>query len=150
MKESIESRKEIFTFPDIEAERGEFERVAEKFGLDTEVLMMLALEEGRLESLGEGLWTGLFGLDNTSSKNIGLDNWEGVVEALHEDGVERNWEELRDKIMKGEVLDAPIILKMGGLYHLVSGNTRLMVARTLGITPKVLFFEYTHNRTNEK
>lgn len=149
MSESIETPKEQFKFPNIEAERGEFERVAEKFGVECDTLMFLAEEEGRLVTLGDEVWVGLFGLDNTSSKSIGFGDWVGVEHALREDGVERNWKELREKMKNGEVLDAPIIMKIGGLYHLVSGNTRLMVARALGMTPKVLIFEYKHDRTNE-
>lgn len=146
MSESIETPKEQFRFPNIEAERGEFERVAEKFDVACDTLMFLAEEEGKVTALDKDMW-GV--LDNTSSKSIEFGDWGGVEHALREDGVERNWKELREKMKNSEVLDAPIILKIGDLYHLVSGNTRLMVARALGMTPKVLIFEYTYDRTDE-
>ena len=37
-------------------------------------------------------------------------------------------------------LDAPIVMKIGDLYHLVAGNTRRMVAKAAGVTPRVLLF----------
>lgn len=44
--------------------------------------------------------------------------------------------------------EAPIIFEMNGVYHKVSGNTRLMVARTLGLRPKAIFIKF--NSQDEK
>jgi hypothetical protein len=144
MKESFEAQREYFKYPDIEAERGEFERVGQTFGVDSDTLMFLAKEEGEFISLNDSLW-GI--LENTDSYKFGKGDWSAVAKFSNE--YARDWESLRSKIEHGGPLDAPIILKMNGIYHLISGNTRLMVARALGITPKVLVFEYTHHRINE-
>lgn len=58
-----------------------------------------------------------------------------------ETGANISWEDLRQKIEQGQELDAPIVLKLLNEIHLVSGNTRLMVARALNKTSKVLLVE---------
>lgn len=56
------------------------------------------------------------------------------------DEASRDWMKLRDAISARRPLNAPIIMQLSERYHLVSGNTRLMVARAAGITPTVLLF----------
>lgn len=147
MKESLEAQKEHFKFPDIDTERGEFERVASSYGVDADTLLFLAEEEGVLQDLGEDLW---LKLENTDSNCFGVGAWDEVREASESQEVKREWKTLKEKMERGESLDAPIIAVVEGVPHLVSGNTRLMVARALGVTPKVLIFEYKEDRTNEK
>lgn len=53
----------------------------------------------------------------------------------------RDWESVKTALEGGVPLDAPIIMKRGDQTHLVSGNTRLMVARAMGIRPQVWVFE---------
>lgn len=139
MNESLENgRKEYFKYPNIEKEEGEFDRVAKEFGIETSVLMFLA-QSGELVQMDEEL---LSQLENTDADNVLEGGWEAVHDHSNPDGVhKRDWEDLRDKLEAGSGLDAPIIMKFGDRYHLVSGNTRLMVARAKGIRPKVLIFE---------
>jgi hypothetical protein len=139
MNESPEnSQKEYFKFPNIEREEGEFDRVAKELGIETSVLMFLA-QSGELVEMDEAL---LSKLENTDARTVQEGDWEMVHDNSNPDGVpKRNWEGLRNKLEAGSVLDAPIIMKFGERYHLVSGNTRLMVARAKGISPKVLLFE---------
>jgi len=139
MKETYETGgREYFKYPNIEKEEGEFDRVASEFGFETSVLMFLA-QSGELVQMDEAL---LSKLENTDADSVGEGDWEAVHDHSNPGGVhKRNWEDLRDKLEAGSVLDAPIIMKFGERYHLVSGNTRLMVARAKGISPKVLIFE---------
>lgn len=138
MTESVEKSSEYFKYPDIEAEIGEFERVADTFGIDSSVLMFLA-HEGQMTYLDFELWNKL---ENTDSNTFDIGDWEWVHEHSNPDGEhKRDWESLKDKVERGKVLNAPIIMKYGNKYHLVSGNTRLMVARAKGVVPKVLLFE---------
>ena len=138
MIERAEKSTEHFKYPDIESETGEFERVADAFGIDSSVLMFLA-HDGQLVSLDLELWSKL---ENTDSNSFEAGDWSTVHSHSNPDGEQkRDWENLRDKVEGGKVLDAPIIMKYGNRYHLVSGNTRLMVARAKGIVPKVLIFE---------
>jgi len=139
MKEIFETdTSDNFKYPDIENEKVEFDRVAQTFGIETSVLMFEA-HTGELVQLTDDVWNKL---ENTDANSFEVGDWEAVHDHSNPNGQKkRDWEELRDKISKGTVLDAPIIMKFGDRYHLVSGNTRLMVSRAKGIQPKVLLFE---------
>ncbi len=139
MKESLEnSSKEYFKYPDILKEEGEFGRVAEEFGIDTSALMFQA-RNGELVQLTDDL---LSRLENTEANTFDVGDWDAVHHNSNPNGIfKRDWKTLKDKIDRGVVLDTPIIMKFGDRFHLVSGNTRLMVARAKGIYPKVLVFE---------
>ncbi len=146
MKESFEDGKEYFKYPNIEAERGEFERVSRTFNVDIDTLMFLAAEESRLIPLNASIWDVL---ENTDSNRLEKGNW-GEVQACSEAHTRiRDWKKFKNLEESSEPIAAPIILKFGDIYHLVAGNTRLMVARALGITPMVLMFEYKQKRTDE-
>lgn len=138
-----ESPTKSFVYPDIRAERAEFERTAETFAVDAETLMFIADEEGSMVPLSEEVWNKL---QNTDSNTLKVGNWQEVGRLSRE--YDRDWVTLKEKLQQGEAVDAPIIMKHGDSYHLVAGNTRLMIARALGETPHVLLFEYTEDRTN--
>ena len=134
--ESIENQKEQFIFPNLGKEYGEFERVAEKYSLTSARELITIARAGKLVTLSEDLWSQL---ENTDSYHINEDDFGQVAE--FSTMVNRDWESLKDKIVAGQELDAPIVMKLQGHYHVVSGNTRLMVARAAAIRPKVLLFE---------
>jgi hypothetical protein len=138
MKETFKTDTEYFKYPSIEKEEGEFDRVSKEFGIETSVLMFQA-QSGELVQMDEALLTKL---ENTDADSVQEGDWDAVHDHSNPDGVhKRDWESLKVKMDKGEVLDAPIIMKFGDRYHLVSGNTRLMVSRAKGVYPKVLIFE---------
>ena len=130
----------LFIQPDIFAELGEFQRVGELYGIDSATLMYVAETEGELVLLSDGVWDNL---ENTDSRDIHAGDWETV--AHNSVVLKRNYNDLKNKLQTGKEIDAPIIMKYRGMYHLVSGNTRLMVARALGISPSVLVFEVFDN-----
>lgn len=135
-----------FVFPDIQREMGEIERVAQKYSPQNPAAFVDAFYEeaqrAQLVDLTEDMWSAL---DNTDSFDIPLNGWEQIAEHVdhinQETGATRSWEVLRQKMEQGQDLDAPIILKRADKIHLVSGNTRLMVARALDKTVKVLLVE---------
>lgn len=90
-----------------------------------------------LVTLAEDLWSKL---ENTDSYDIPKGDFEMVKYHAVEGNpnAPRDWETLKSKMEKGDQIDAPIVCEKGGKLHLVSGNTRLMVARTLGIVPQIL------------
>lgn len=143
--ENLET-KAIFTLPTIESERGEIERVAQTFSSQNQEefvrIFKEKAQEAELVNLTEDMWSVL---ENTDSFDIAHDDWEQVAEHVNhtnrETGADRSWEDLRLKIEQGLELEAPIVLKHSGRLHLVSGNTRLMVARALGKLPKILLVE---------
>lgn len=140
------TKKEAFTFPDITKEAGEIERVAKQY--DPEHAEAFALKfvekakQSKLIDMTEEMWSKL---ENTDSFDISKDGWDKVSEHVDhgnkESGANRDWQDIKQKMEQAVVLDAPIILKRLNELHLVSGNTRLMVARALGKIPKVLLVE---------
>lgn len=140
----LETPHESFVFPNVEKERGEVERAAEQFAkmpieLFTEEFIKRA-KNSTLTELTEEMW---LKLDNTDSYDIQKGDWEMVryhtIEGKPDDP--RDWEILKSKIERREALDAPIILKMKDGLHLVSGNTRLMITRALGLNPQALIVD---------
>ncbi len=80
-------------------------------------------------------------LDNTDAADIAVGDFDAVQRFTAEGNAvaqsPRNWAGLKTKMENGKDLDMPVIVKIKSHMHLMSGNTRLMVARALGITPKV-------------
>lgn len=138
-----EKQPHPFTFPNVEGERGEINRVAEHFGYDQERFaheFLLRAKNTSLTSLTDEVWSRLDNTDSCSEINYG--DWSAVER--HAVGYGRKeWQELRDKMQNKTATDAPIIIKHNTVLHLVSGNTRLMVARAMGITPHVLVVDMT-------
>ena len=140
MNERIRKSSEgIFIKGDLRAEEGEVRRAAAHFGRDADAFtgeFMRAYENGVLVSLTPSLWEQL---ENTDAGSIEMDNWEKVAENARMAG--RDWKSLKDKMERGMPLDAPIVLRYAGKLHLVSGNTRLMVAQALGLKSQVVLVQ---------
>jgi len=132
-----EGSHEQFCFPEVGSERGEIERVARIFSKDDPGRFVedffRAAENSQLVEISDAVW---IALENTDSADIALGRWD-LVE-YHAAPGKRDWQTLRATMEQGKELDAPIVVKVGGVFHLVSGNTRLMVAKALGVRPKVL------------
>ena len=136
-----------FVFPNIEAERGEIERVAGEFAKENSQTFARRLIEqakvSELVAMDEDMWSRL---ENTDSFDIRIADWETVEQhavAGHAESP-RDWQALKKKIESGSDLDAPIVCALGDRLHLVSGNTRLMVARALGMQPRILLINLSH------
>lgn len=126
-----------FIFPNIHREIGEIQRVSKTFGKDDSFTARFidSAQVTALTDLNSGIWESL---ENTDSFNIEKGDWNAVEHNASQ--VNRDWKDLKHKFEQGQSIDAPIIFKGEG-YHLVSGNTRLMVSRAAGITPQVLVVE---------
>lgn len=134
--------KSQFTFPDLKYEMGEIERTAKTFAPDKfqEFMRDFIVEatKTKLVDLSEDVWSKL---ENTDSFDITEGDWDTVNYHASAEEVNRDWKSKREAMEAGKEIHAPIILKIGDIYHKVAGNTRLMVARALGISPKVLIVE---------
>lgn len=130
-----------FIFPDTRSERGEVERTAKVFSpnnpRDFVEQFILKSAEGRLSELSDDDWNRL---ENTDSKEINKNDWVKVAELA--EGHDRDWKTIKLKMESGEEIDAPMIYKHKNLLYLVSGNTRLMVAKALSARPQVVFVEF--------
>ena len=134
-----------FTYPNIKNELGEVRRIAiELFPLNEKFSVKSFIEEvkkSKLVPLKENLWAQL---ENTDSYGISLGCWDDVKYHAVDGNPEhpRDWQGLKRLMEAKGSLEAPIILKYAeNKYHLVSGNTRLMVARALGVSPQILLVD---------
>lgn len=116
--------------PNIDDERGEIIRTAGEFGIDPGALLA-AFGKGTLKELPDHVWERL---ENTDSWEIQNMDDARLLAAEYD----RDIESIIAGIEAGSAMPAPIILQYdGNSYYLVGGNTRLMVAKALGIKPSV-------------
>ena len=132
-------------FPSFEHEEGEIERVQAYFQIKTENFVQKFLEKARatqLVQLTDEIWDTVENTDSHSD-NILRGDWDKVAECSDAHEVKRDWQTPKRKLQTGEPVHAPVIARRGDILHLVAGNTRLMVARALGIKPDVLIVDIT-------
>lgn len=128
-------------------EVGEVERVVEtvlRIQRDDpffEITKMAILEKifyGSLQVLSSEIWEQLENTDSNTEISNG-DFQKAKELAQH---YKKDYDGLVAAIEKGEKLSAPIILHWNGCYHLVSGNTRLMIAKASGQIPQIIVVDY--------
>ena len=130
--------------PDIIVEMGEIERVAKRFGktFQEQKSIIIEISQGvnrvELVDLTEDLWKSL---ENTDSSGVSIGDYVRV-HALAEK-YNKDDKRLINQMNLGTDMQAPIITQYGNTLHLVSGNTRLMLARAAGQTPKVIIVPLT-------
>lgn len=145
MDSGIETDEPQFSFPSFDHEIGEIERVQQHFNIQLADFVAKFLERARagtLERLSDEKWDALENTDSHST-DILRGDWNAVSEHAGATEPNRDWQILKEKIRTGEPIDAPVIVRRGGIFHLVSGNTRLMVCRALGVKPDVLIVDIT-------
>ncbi|MEI7709201.1 MAG: hypothetical protein WCI76_00635 [bacterium] len=134
--------------PNIEEERGEVERVVREF-LGKEATkenvdqIIQLLESAPLIDLSDGDWEMLENTDSFHNIRPGhLEDAESITEKYNLDLApvnKRNFQNLLTGFQNGRNMKAPTILRnSAGKLHLVSGNTRLMISRALGVRPKIV------------
>lgn len=77
-------------------------------------------------------------LENTDSNEIEFGDDKTVMNLAREYG--RDIKSIINGMYSGARIPAPIILITDSGYYLVAGNTRLMAAKMLGVTPKIWLF----------
>jgi len=115
--------------PSLEEEAEEVQRTALELGLEPDKILSAA-KDASLEILPEGLWSKTQNTDSFSVSTL-----EEVIRLA------RGYNKDFASILRGmaSAVPAPIVLlRKGEPPYLIAGNTRLMVARVLGRTPKVL------------
>jgi hypothetical protein len=127
-------------FPSFEREMGEVLRFAMQYrGLYESVNHFIRIgKSSPLTELTEEVWEKL---ENTDSFSVQQGGWGFVRSCALHSG--RDWATLKMRMDMNLPVDAPIIVhhKKVGRFHLLSGNTRLMVARALAIRPHVVMVE---------
>lgn len=134
--------------PNLRDEAGEIKRVLEDFlGIEPsrENIIMLAnvLEAESLVELTDELWEQLENTDSFHKVTRGdFETVEKLTEEYNKElpeGRRRSVKNILDGFQNSQPMEAPTIVEnREGKIHLISGNTRLMTARALGIRPRVI------------
>ena len=132
----LERRKKYF-----QSEMDEFERASQDLsrdeGINVSVNQILdAFENANEVQIPSNVWSKL---ENTESNQIKKGEIDKVIQ-LAKQYNKQHPKELKKALLSGDYR-RPLILKFGGRYHLVAGNTRLCTAAALGIRPQVLIAE---------
>jgi len=118
-------------------EKGEFEGIVNEYSDAADVKKNISYIKkqyvvSKQISLTNNIWSKLKNTDSYNTKTI-----EGMQKAMKANREFRDINRILKQFFSGKV-QAPIIIKLGdGSYELIAGNTRLMLSRVLGLTPKV-------------
>ena len=115
-----------------EDEEGEFERVAADEGVPLKALKQ-AFKNHAVEELTDDQWAGL---ENTDSWET--DSFDKVHKLAVEYDKNLNYVIHQFGSPKQKVEMSIVLKRKDGSTTLVAGNTRLMMARALGVRPKVM------------
>ena len=132
-----------FILPKFEDEVGEIERTQKHFDIKDKDFVRKFIERaqtGQLVRLSEEDWDRLENTDSHSD-NILRGDWDAVAQCAEAQEVERDWRGIKARMQTGQPVHAPLIARRGDILHKVGGNTRLMVARALGVKPDVLIVD---------
>jgi|AntRauTorckE6833_2_1112554.scaffolds.fasta_scaffold73962_2 hypothetical protein len=131
--------------PQMRKESGEFQRVVSTF-YNSELLedrdlidsLTNQYETADITDLDSKIWSVL---QNTDSVVLEKDQWGELGEKMDSHG--RDWKSIKDAYERDTSMEAPIIAKLpNGIFHLISGNTRLCVARVIGLIPKIVLLNF--------
>jgi hypothetical protein len=133
--------------PNIGEERGELERVLSEFFTETNSKptyesLVATFQNASIVELSDEDWSRLENTDSFEHINRGdIHKAREYVEELNKDlpvEYRRDFNRLLTSFEHSKTIECPMIVSFDGHLHLVSGNTRLMISRALGIRPKVL------------
>ncbi len=134
--------------PNLENERGELERVVsgflqEEVGANNIERLLMLLETSPITELSEQDWEELENTDSFHDLTIGdVEKAESIADTYNRDLKEvdrRDFKKLLESFQQNKEMECPLIVRSKqGRIHLVSGNTRLMICRVLGLRPKVI------------
>jgi len=121
--------------PDLEYESEELQRTSTELKIPIDALVD-AFRSGKLMELSQQLLAKLQNTDVVARKPIKYGRIKNAVAKYGKtpEGIAR----IKKLIRKGMEIDAPVVLfRPGQNPYLVSGNTRLLVANSMGTTPIV-------------
>ena len=123
--------------PDIENEMDEIQRTSQDLsrddGIDISVKEIVnGFKESKEQILSNDIWKKL---ENTESNEIQKGDFESVLNIAKK--YKKTSPKKLSKLLKSGDYERPLILNIGERYILISGNTRLSTAASIGIKPKV-------------
>lgn len=135
--------------PNVKGEMDEIKRVSqyltrhEDFAVSVDEVKK-ALKRAEEVTLTNELWSKL---ENTESNQVKKGEFDKVL-AIAKHYNKSNPYKLRMKLVD-DTYERPMIVKFGDRYHLVSGNTRLSTAASMGMNPKVFIGDLNQTATTD-
>ncbi len=134
--------------PNLQKERGELMRVTSGFlgreaNEETIRFLIEILEHSQMTELSDADWQALENTDSFQNVALGQIEKAEKINAKYNEVLEgenkRDFTKLLAGFNSGNKMECPVIVRNGnGTLHLVSGNTRLMITRALGVRPKIV------------
>lgn len=124
------SELNLFKPVDVEEEYDEIFRASHELDVNFEKLIH-EIEHAKPVKLTDDIWSIL---ENTDSWDTTSREQVNELALLYG----RDADSIRKAFKEGLALPTPMIAKKDGRYVLIGGNTRLMVAREMGIQPEVI------------
>jgi hypothetical protein len=119
---------------DPDAEFDEVERTSIEKGINLQTLLDV-LDNGSMVELNDNMWSNLENQDSWQIQE-GQEGFQMAVDLAN--SYKRNWSYVVKGFKENHTMPAPIIIKLPDqTCYQISGNTRLMFAKALGIRPKV-------------
>jgi hypothetical protein len=123
--------------PNISGEMDEFQRLSQELSRDENIEISVedivkSFENAEEKTLTKDIWKKL---ENTESNEIEKGDMDSVIKVAKKYN-KTNPKKLAQSLKSGDY-SRPLILKLGGRYILVAGNTRLCTSAALGMEPKV-------------
>lgn len=147
LEEQFKKSFSNFINPILKHEIGEIERavIEDFYPKESHVFQMQKiskmsklLESAKLIKLSNSIWKVLENTDSYEIENGDMTRVNKLAKKYN-----RETKQTLDKIQNNEPIEAPVIIhKPDGRYSLLGGNTRLMIFRALGITPKVAIINW--------
>jgi len=115
----------------------EFEKTAKKYSDDQHLKVNIALIKKQYSiskqiSLTNAIWSKMKNTNSYNTKTI--EDMQAAIKIAKES---KDITSILKEFFSGKV-ESPIAMRLGdGSYELISGSSRLMAARVLGITPKI-------------
>jgi hypothetical protein len=123
-------------------DHSELSRTAKQFGLDEEKLKDHIIMNGKMVVLGKDLWSNLKNTDSWELKIGDLEKVRALANRYNKDA-----KGILNGLKNEKPMKCPIILVIDTKPYLMDGNTRLMLFKALGITPKVLLVKVSSDMT---
>ena len=128
IKEAYQGVRPKWARPILNDEKGEMIQMANNLRLPWNTIQQAFLK-AELTTLESSIWRAMENTDSTRAISMAeIRTWEDSKDV---DGI-------LDALKAGKDLAAPMVLIHEGVPYCVAGNTRLSIAKVLGIVPKVL------------
>lgn len=141
LKELLIESKEEWKEPTIEAEESDFEMLADQLDISLDKIKE-AFDEGELKRLMPSVWDKLKNCDCKKANSFkDIVDLSQKLQKKNPD-YKSNWKQFKKDFKNNKPVKAPIVMKYGDDYYLVAGNTRLMVAKLMDVSPAIYLFVY--------